>query len=130
VTPHPEERQSGSAQIKVVINEDGGTFRLSHKALMRLAELKGISLRIQNEDPSHGIYYEQYYWVHVDGTETRYDLMSLRRDDVALIQVVEELGVLANTDGSELSIVTVPGGIPWRILTVAGFEVVISDDSI
>ena len=65
----------------------------------------------------------------MDGTETRYDLMSLRRDDVALIQVVEELGALANTDGSELSIVTVPGGMPWRILTVAGFEVVISDDS-
>ena len=46
----------------------------------------------------------------------------LKRDDPYLVQVVEELGVRADGEFSELTVVEIPDGVLWQIDEYDGHE--------
>ena len=89
--------------IKIAINTTYGGFDLSRAARDRYKELTGDYLNI----------YE------------------VARDDEALIQVIEELGVeKAGVSYSKLKIVEVPVGTDWEVVDIDGWEIVIDSDRV
>lgn len=81
--------------MKVVINKSYGGFNLSDAALKRYNELSGYDC-----DDAH----------------------TIARDDVYLVQVVEELGEKSWGNYSELKIVNVLDDVDWRINEYGGRE--------
>ena len=87
--------------MKVVINACHGGFSLSEKAVMRYAELKGLTLYPERER-----FYTTYWLVPEGEREDQNDFdtrllegrqalntrRAIPRDDPTLVQVVEELG--------------------------------------
>ena len=125
--------------MKIVINACYGGFGLSEKAVMRYAELKGLTVYPEGT----GIF--TIYWLVPEGereNQTNYYTWSLEeqqasnkrfakqvwcereipRDDPALVQVVEELGADANARFAELAIVEIPDGVAWQIEEHDGYE--------
>ena len=88
--------------MKVIFNACYGGFSLSTAAIERYEELAKQSL------DWHG--------------------RELERDDPILVQVVEELGELANGDFAELRIYNVTSGTKWRISEYDGNECVVTPD--
>ena len=80
--------------MKVVINKCYGGFGLSDSALERYNELSGKD-------------------------ESCYEI---ERNNPHLVQVVEEMGDLANTRYSELKVVEIPDNILWNIHDYDGYE--------
>ena len=81
--------------MKIVINVCHGGFGLSDKALeMYRAEV--------NDE-------------HIDDYE-------IERNDPVLVNLIEQLGVMANTRWSELKVVEIPDGIDWIIQDYDGLE--------
>jgi hypothetical protein len=103
---------------KIVINRCYGGFGLSHEAIMRYAELKGINLVFQKEDVFGLIHYykdeikQENYFSHRD----------IERNDPVLVQVVQEMGDKANGRHSRLGVVEIPDGIEWTIEEYDGSE--------
>ena len=85
--------------MKIVINTCFGGFGLSDIALARYNELAGTN-----------------------HTEYIYD--GIERTDPFLVQVVEELGELADDFSAELKIVDVPDDVKWYIHDYDGLEAV------
>ena len=83
--------------MKVVINVCFGGFGLSQAVYDRYNELTGKNVKYQND---------------------------ITRDDIVLVQVVEELGQEANGHHSELKIVEIPDGISWFIDDYDGMETI------
>ena len=83
--------------MKVVINDCHGGFSLSRVAIARYLELTG---------------FKQESVYHRD----------IPRDDSLLIQVVEELGALANGDFARLKIVEIPDDVEWYVEEYDGLE--------
>ena len=125
--------------MKVVINACYGGFGLSEKAVMRYAELKGLAL-----SPERSPLYTTY-WLVPEGeredqanfyawspeerqaSNLRYEQQTLSecaipRDDLALVQVVEELGVEASGFCADLAVVEIPDGVAWQIEEYDGLE--------
>lgn len=128
---------------KIAINRCFGGFGLSHEAVMRYFEIKGITVY-----PEKGTWNFWTYWTvkPEDRPETKendaFYAMSLEdrqahnkahsdssiyergiaRDDPALIQVIEEMGDAASGDCADLSIVEVPDGVNWEIDEYDGRE--------
>ncbi len=125
---------------KVVINACYGGFGLSEKAMMRYAELKGITLYPIKE---HGL---MFYYRVPEGQRTpelkdwsnqpmearrayneayKKETLSdsdIPRDDPTLVQVVEELGKDANGMCAKLKVIEIPDGINWEIDEYDGYE--------
>jgi len=102
--------------MKVVVNRAvGSSFALSPAGLSRLHELKDAfgHARDAARPP------EKSDWLY-----------KLRRDDVDLVQVVEELGSAAFGQNAELAIIEIPNNANWRISDVVGFEYIKMDDQI
>lgn len=59
--------------------------------------------------------YKEVWNAHVSARD-------IKRDDPHLVQVVEELGVEANTRFSDLKVVEIPEGVDWRIDDYDGSE--------
>ena len=83
---------------KIVINTDYGGFSLSDEAL----DLYKILTGIPPVDEIH-------FW-------------ELARDDVVLVQIIEQLGDRASGGYAKLSIVEVPDGVKWHISEYDGIE--------
>ena len=130
--------------MKVVINNCFGGFGLSHKAVMRYAEIKGITLYSRDSHLGFNYYstvpQEEYdrldafcrskkpgigRFTEVNAVHFNDDHIS--RDDQALVQVVEELGEEANGKYAELKIVDVPEYAKWHIHEYDGSEQVAED---
>ena len=119
--------------MKVIINKAVGSFNLSHKAIQRYAELKGINLYGYYEK-ENGSYYrsddeeaiETYSTAQLTPQDTfreTWSIFQLDRHDPLLVQVVEELKEEANTSFSRLKIVEIPEGVQYEIHeTDAGIE--------
>lgn len=125
--------------MKVVINTCYGGFSLSEKAVMRYAELKGLTL-YPERSPLYTTYWlvpegeredqaNFYAWSPEEqqASNLRYaqQVLSEReipRDDRALVQVVEELGAEANGLCAALTIVEIPDGVAWQIEEYDGYE--------
>lgn len=104
--------------MKIVINACFGGFELSHKAFLRLRELGNVDAL---DEPDDGEYWD-------DGNGPRnIDSLSdfcydIPRDNVHLIQVVEELGNEASGSCANLKIVNIPDNIEWEISEYDGSE--------
>ena len=113
-------------QVKVVYNNCYGGFSLSHEAIFRLAELKGIKVYPQN------IMMDTYiYWLEplVEGKERHngpsFEIRNVSRHDKDLVRIVEEMGDKANGFCSNLKIEIVKKGTLYRIDEYDGYESVI-----
>lgn len=122
--------------MKILINTCFGGYNLSHEAMLRYAELKGIA--VYPESTLGGLY---TYWLvpeseRVDQSNWASMTMKQRkasyklyeeqtlcnrgfRTDPTMIQVVEELGTKANGRCAELKIVEIPDGMNY---TIEGFD--------
>ena len=137
--------------MKIVINDKFGGFGLSHKAVMRYAEIKGIKLYPwldettfkycpdNNFDNALLVHYstvpkEEYdkfskLW-SATAIEDRVNLgnggyfssCDIERTDPALIQLIEEMGDLANGHCAALKIIKIPDGTDWQIEEYDGTE--------
>lgn len=124
--------------MKVVINACYGGFELSHKAVMRYAELAGIILYPYD---SHSDYPFRYYPRPPDSDrilisyftapledegkfcgKTHWTGRELIRTDPILIRVIEELGEEANGFCAELKIIEIPDGVEFEIDEYDGME--------
>lgn len=131
---------------KIVYNACYGGFGLSHEAIMRYAEIKGITLYHTNESGFSNHYYlcppEEYERLRAEdktkpiGTERYarsnalyFSPNNIERTDPALVQVVEELGDKANNHYSKLCIEEVPAGTLYRIHEYDGSEFVMTQDT-
>jgi hypothetical protein len=130
---------------KIVYNSCYGGFSLSNEAIMRYAEIKGITLyseedsmfthyylcppeefkRLQDEDEANPVGVGRY-----DRSNAMYFSDStIDRADPALAQVVEELGDRANGGEAKLCIEDVPAGTLYRIDEYDGYESVMTQDT-
>jgi hypothetical protein len=131
--------------MKIVINNCFGGFGLSHEAVLRYAELKGITLYPEKNDNSFGIvtYWKSdknsrpetkegdaFYSMPLEERQ-KYNAMTdeqlfyergILRDDVALVKVVEEMGAAANSRYSDLKVVEIPDNVEWQIEEYDGNE--------
>jgi hypothetical protein len=131
---------------KIVYNACYGGFGLSHEAIMRYAEIKGITLYHTNESGFFNHYYlcppDEYERLRAEdetkpiGTSryARSNAMyfsprNIERSDPALVQVVQELGNKASDRYAELTIEDIPAGTLYRIDEYDGFESVMTQDT-
>lgn len=130
---------------KIVYNACYGGFGLSHEAVMRYAELKGITLYQYVEHNLYSYYlcppeeYEKIRAEEAKGSvrEHRYAKSNamyfspsdIPRNDPILVQVVEELGEAANGPHAKLVIEELAPGTLYRIDEYDGYESVATQDS-
>ena len=137
--------------MKIVINACFGGFGLSHKGIMKYAELKGVKLYAWMDDiclkhtpestldDAKMVHYatvpkEEYakynkLW-HETAREKRGDIgdggyfscRDIERTDPDLIKTVEMLGAKANGRCAELQIIDIPDGTDWEIAEYDGNE--------
>jgi hypothetical protein len=102
--------------MNVVINGTYGGFSLSHAAAERLAQL-GHPLAIQELADRLSPEYDKY-------REFLYDSMlrDIDRSDPLLVQVVQEMGEMANGRCARLKIVEIPDGVDYVIQEYDGSE--------
>ncbi len=130
--------------MKIVINSCFGGFGISHKAVMRYAELSNIKLYPYLDDITVNIYKDKavignpelmhhYSTIPIEGLEknrfgythpndTYWTDRDIKRDDKILIQVITELGKEANGNHAELTIVDIPDDVDWTIEEYDGAE--------
>lgn len=137
--------------MKIVINAKFGGFGLSHKAVMRYAEIKEIKLHAWLDDiilkhnpeatleTAMVVHYatvpkEQYdkfskQW-HKADMKDRGDLgnggyfsdRDIERTDLVLIQIVKELGKDVNGRCANLEVIEIPDDVDWEIQEYDGLE--------
>jgi hypothetical protein len=130
---------------KIVYNACYGGFSLSHEAMIRYAEIKGITLYTEKKY-GYSHYYlcppEEYDRISAEEqakpvSPDRYERSNalylsdrdFERNDPVLVQVVEELGDKANGRCAKLRIAEVPAGTLYRIDEYDGFESIGTKDS-
>lgn len=124
---------------KIVYNACYGGFGLSHEAVMRYAEIKGITLYV-NEDTFARSYFlcpvEEYERIIAEDDTDEFDRLNelyfsvrnIERTDPILVEVVEELGEAASDRFAELCIYNVSPGTLYRIDEYDGMETVRTQD--
>jgi len=131
--------------MKVVINKCYGGFGLSHAAVMRYGELKGMTLYPEKHPTypslttywtvppesrlaplSNGAFYAATQEERIESnrkySQQTLDERVIARDDPALVQVVEELGKKASGRCASLQVVEVPDDVSWEIDEYDGME--------
>ena len=131
---------------KIVYNACYGGFSLSDEAIMRYAEIKGITLYSSKSKYGLTCYYlctpEEYERIEAEesanptapGRYARSNAMyfsdrDIERNDPALVQVVEELGDKANGRCARLRIKEIPSGTLYRIDEYDGNESIETKDT-
>lgn len=131
--------------MKIVINNCFGGFGLSHEAMLRYFEIKGITVYPEKGKDAwvHWTYWttkpedrltskegDEFRKMSIEdrqaynkqwSEQTVYE-RDIARNDPALVQVVEELGEAANGFCSELKVVDVPDNVLWHISEYDGRE--------
>lgn len=130
---------------KIVYNACHGEYDLSHAAVLRYAEIKGITLYSRGSSSDYTQYFlcppEEYDRINAEETsnpigpdrykrsnEMYFSYSCIARNDPALVQVVEELGEKANGRFADLQITELPAGTLYRIDEYDGFEYVMTQD--
>jgi hypothetical protein len=136
--------------MKVAINRCFGGFGLSHEAVLRYFEIKGITVypeqsqdswkfwtywTVKPEDRIESKEGDAFYTMPIEerraynqaqSEQTLYE-RDIERNDPALIQAIEELGDKANGRFAEIAIVEVPDDVKWHIYEYDGLEHVAED---
>jgi hypothetical protein len=131
--------------MKVVINKCYGGFNLSHEAVMRYLEIKGITVYpeqdnsywkfwtywlVKPEDRVESKEGEAFYAMAMNERQAYNKLCSeqsfydrdIERHDPVLAQVVEELGDVANGNCAKLRVVDIPDDVEYSIEEYDGLE--------
>lgn len=131
--------------MKVVINRCYGGFGLSHEAVMRYLEIKGITVypeqgkdhfkfwtywTVKSEDrielkggeQFHSLSLEERQAYNQKYSEQTVYCRDIARDDPAMVQAVQELGDAANGGYAELVVVDIPDDVEWTIKEYDGME--------
>jgi hypothetical protein len=120
--------------MKIVINRCYGGFGLSTEAVLRYAELKGITLYAEKDSFLTHFYtvpVEEYKKLAAKADKTRdysklnnlyFTYREIERDDPLLVQIVEELGEDSWGDCAELRVVEIPDDVEWEINEYDGME--------
>lgn len=113
---------------KIVYSACYGGFGLSHDCIMRIAELKGLTL-YHKPGPFGGDYFTSPDMIKSSRISTsRFDK---DRSDPDLIQAIEELGEKAASGKfAKLVIEDLPSGTRYRITEYDGYESIETDDDI
>ena len=131
--------------MKVVINSCYGGFGLSHEAVMRYCEIKGITVypeqgkdfwkfwtywTVKPEDRIESKEGEAFYSMSIEDRRAYNEAHSaqtvyprdIERNDPALVQVVEEMGSKADGDHAELAVVEIPDDVNYVVEEYDGME--------
>jgi len=131
--------------MKVVINRCYGGFGLSHEAVMRYFEIKGITVypeqgkdhwkfwtywTVKPEDRLEDKEGEAFYAMSMEDRRAYNATQSaqtvgereIERHDPALVQAVEELGNAANGSHAELAVVEIPDDVDYIVEEYDGME--------
>ncbi len=107
--------------MKIVINSCWGGFSLSDKAIEYFGKLKGMNLV---QYPS-SISMLGRLWYEVEketSEEIPFSNRDIKRDDLDLVRVVEEIGQEASGKYSCLKVVEIPDDVEWVIEEYDGKE--------
>lgn len=107
---------------KIAINTSYGGFGLSDAAIVRLAELKGVKLKIVHTALSELIGEHVYFSEDDDPDTCDPFAYGFDRDDPHLVQVIEELGSVASGSFASLKVVEIPDDVKWDIEEYDGSE--------
>ena len=131
--------------MKVAINRCFGGFGLSHEAILRYFEIKGITVypeqgkdhwkfwtywTVKPEDRIESKEGDAFYAMSLEdrraynqahSEQTVYE-RDIARNDPALIQAIEELGEAAAGRFAEIAIVEIPDDANWQIEEYDGLE--------
>jgi hypothetical protein len=104
----------------IVVNKCNGEFSLSNRAIQRYAELKNIVITpIKNKFD-----YILYYYNGIEDNDHCFLPNNIARDDRILVQVISELGDLANGEYADLHVVEIPDNFDWYIENSNGIEII------
>ena len=106
-------------KMKIVINRKHGGFGLSEEAVLLYGDKKGLNI-IANQDEK--IKTITHYYLNEVKEENGFGEWEIKRNDPVLVEVVEQLGDLANGHYSKLKVVEVPDDIKWYIHDYDGLE--------
>jgi hypothetical protein len=112
---------------KVVANCCYGGFGISDAAIRRYCEIKGINLVRITSTYGEGddTWSSDHYAIDgIDDDEHYFYYGDIKRDDPALVQVVEEMGSDAHGEYARLRIADVPDGVKWYIDDYDGIETI------
>lgn len=113
---------------KVAYNACFGGFRLSNEAMLRLAELKGLSVYPEDYYCITLFYLEPKDKANPDKERPFLDETKLPRHDPELVQVVQEMGKKASGQCANIKLEKVPSGTLYRIDEYDGNESVCTRD--
>ena len=105
--------------MKIVINKCFGGFGLSEEAIFLYGKKKGINI-IKDKKKSNSL--ASHYYIDEIKNGNYFSDRDIKRNDPALVEVVNELGEKADGAYSELKIVEIPDDMKWEIDEYDGKE--------
>jgi hypothetical protein len=102
--------------MKIVINDQYGGFGLSDEAIREYLRRAYGKDALREEGP------DQYGFFHFWVNDEYVHESNIERDDLILIEVIEEMGEKANGRYSNLKIVEIPDDVDWYIEEYDGME--------
>ena len=105
--------------MKIVINKCFGGFGLSEEAVLLYGKKKGLNIIAVKDKIIKSL---THYYLNEVGDGNYFTERDIQRNDSALIEVVEELGVKADGSYSQLKIVEIPDDMEWEIEEYDGKE--------
>ena len=105
--------------MKIVINKKYGGFDLSEEAVLLYGDKKGLNIIAQQDEKIKTI---THYFLNEEKEENSFCEWDIERNDPVLVEVVEQLGDLANSRYAKLKIVEVPDDVKWYIHDYDGIE--------
>ena len=105
--------------MKIVINKHYGSFGLSEEAVLFYGDKKGLNIIAKQDEVVKDLC---HYYLNEEKEENSFCEWDIERNDPVLVEVVEQLGDLANTRHTRLKVVEVPDDVKWYIHDYDGLE--------
>ena len=105
--------------MKIVINKKYGGFHLSKEAVLLYGDKKNLNIIAKEDEKIKTI---THYFLNEEKEENGFGEWEIERNDPILVEVVEQLGDLANGHYSKLKVVEVPDDVKWYIHDYDGLE--------